>query len=154
MREFNLATGNTARRSTRSLGTNSREHPTNVEIIRHDQVLAFVNSGVTSHQLLFPENSTSSRVTITKVVLEPGAVSPRHQHPVSEQVWVALGGSGLLLLANDETLPFSTGDIVRFEGGDVHGFQNTGVVPFEYLSVTSPPINFRAAYAAPWTAKP
>jgi hypothetical protein len=30
----------------------------------------------------------------------------------------------------------------------VHGFQNTGTVPFEYLSVTSPPINFRAAYAA------
>ena len=125
-----------------------------MEIIRHDQVQAFVNSGVTSHQLLFPENSTSSRVTITKVVLAPGAVSPRHQHPSSEQVWVALCGTGLLLLANDETVPFSTGDIARFEDGDVHGFQNTGAVPFEYLSVTSPPINFRAAYAASWTAEP
>jgi quercetin dioxygenase-like cupin family protein len=137
-----------------SLGTNSREHPTNVEIIRHDEVRAFVNSGVRSHQLLFPENSTSSRVTITKVVFEPGAVSPRHQHPSSEQVWVALRGTGLILLANDETVPFSTGDIVRFEDGDIHGFQNTGPVPFEYLSVTSPPVNFRAAYAASWAAKP
>ena len=27
------------------------------------------------------------------------------------------------------------------------GFRNTGSVPFEYLSVTSPPVNFRAAYA-------
>jgi quercetin dioxygenase-like cupin family protein len=137
-----------------TLGATSREHLTNVEIIRHDQVQAFVNSGVTSHQLLFPENSTSSRVTITKVVLEPGAVSPRHQHPSSEQVWVALRGNGLLLLANDETVPFSIGDIARFEDGDVHGFQNTGTVPFEYLSVTSPPINFRAAYPSSWTAKP
>ena len=124
-----------------------------MEIIRHDQVQAFVNSGVTSHQLLFPENSTSGRVTITKVVFEPGAISPRHQHPSSEQVWVALRGTGLLLLANDQTVPFSAGDIARFEDGDIHGFQNTGAGPFEYLSVTSPPINFRAAYASSWTTK-
>jgi quercetin dioxygenase-like cupin family protein len=124
-----------------------------VEIIRRDEVQIFARSGVASHQLLFPENSTSSRVTITKVVLEPGAVNPRHQHAESEQVWVALCGTGLLLLANDETIPFSAGDIARFEEGDVHGFQNTGLVHFEYLSVTAPPINFRAAYAALWTAR-
>ena len=121
-----------------------------MEIIRHDHVQAFVNSGVTSHQLLFPENSKSSRFTITKVS-SSRAVSPRH--PSSEQVWVALRGSGLVLLANDETVSFCTGDIARFDDGDVHGFQNTGAVPFEYLSVTSPPINFRAAYATSWTAK-
>jgi len=124
-----------------------------MEIIRHDQVQVLINSGVTSYQLLFPENSGSSRVTITKVVLEPGAVNPRHQHATSEQVWVALRGSGLLLLANDATVPFSTGDVARFEDNDVHGLQNTGSVPFEYLSVTSPPINFRAAYAASWNAR-
>ena len=124
-----------------------------MEIIRHDQVEVLINSGVASHQLLFPENSGSSRVTITKVVLEPGAVNPRHQHIASEQVWVALHGSGLLLLANDATVPFSAGDVARFEDNDVHGFQNTGTVPFAYLSVTSPPINFRAAYAASWNAQ-
>jgi len=100
----NVITGRPVRR-------HSREQPTNVEIIRHDQVQAFVNSGVTSHQLLFPENSKSLRVTITKVVLEPGAVSPRHRHPSSEQVWVALGGTGLILLANDEAVSFSTGEL-------------------------------------------
>jgi quercetin dioxygenase-like cupin family protein len=124
-----------------------------MEIIRHNQVQLLTNSGVTSHQLLFPENSGSSRVTITKVVLEPGAINPRHQHATSEQVWVALRGSGLLLLANDAEVPFSAGDVARFEDSDIHGFQNTGAVPFEYLSVTSPPINFRAAYAASWNAR-
>ena len=124
-----------------------------MEIIRHDQVQVLTNLGITSYQLLFPENSGSSRVTVTKVVLEPGAVNPRHQHATSEQVWVALRGSGVLLLANDATVPFSAGDVARFEDNDVHGFQNTGAVPFEYLSVTSPPINFRAAYAASWNAR-
>ena len=119
-----------------------------MEIIRRDQVQVLTNPGVTSHQLLFPENSGSSRVTITRVAIEPGAMNPRHQHAKSEQVWIALLGSGLLLLANDATVPFSAGDVARFEDNDVHGFQNTGTVPFEYLSVTSPPINFRAAYAA------
>jgi quercetin dioxygenase-like cupin family protein len=121
-----------------------------VEIIRHEQVQVFAKAGVASHQLLFPENSASARVTITRVVLEPGAVNPRHQHASSEQVWVALSGTGLLLLANDETVPFSAGDIARFAEGEIHGFRNTGAAPFEYLSVTSPPINFRAAYVAPW----
>src|SRR5437899_306573 len=121
-----------------------------MEFIRPDDVKVFANAGVTSHQLLFPENSNSARVTITRVVLQPGAVNPRHRHASSEQIWVALSGSGQLLLADDLTAPFVAGDIVRFEDGEIHGMENTGSSPFEYLSVTAPPLNFRAAYAAEW----
>jgi quercetin dioxygenase-like cupin family protein len=125
-----------------------------MEFIRRDDVKAFANRGVTSHQLLFPENSNSARVTITRVVLQPGAMNPRHHHATSEQIWIALAGSGRLLLADDLTAPFAAGDIVRFEDGETHGLENTGSSPFEYLSVTSPPLNFRAAYAAEWHPKP
>ncbi len=121
-----------------------------MEFIRPDEIESFSNSGVTSHQLLFPENSTSVRVTITRVVLLPGAVSPRHRHPSSEQIWVALNGGGRLLLADEATAPFAAGDVVRFEDGEVHGVENTGVSALEYISVTAPPINFRAAYASEW----
>jgi mannose-6-phosphate isomerase-like protein (cupin superfamily) len=124
-----------------------------MEIIRRDQVPVLTASGIVSHQLLFPENSASTRVTITKVVVDPGAVNTRHRHATSEQVWIALRGAGILLLANDATAPFAEGDVVRFAEGDVHGFRNTGTVPFEYLAVTAPPINFRDAYAAPRAAK-
>lgn len=110
-------------------------------------------AGVTSHQLLCPENSASTRVTITRVVVEPGGVNARHHHAASEQTWVALRGSGILLLANDATAPFCAGDIVRFAAGDVHGFQNTGTGPFEYIAVTAPPIDFRDAYAAATPAR-
>ena len=123
-----------------------------MEIIRQASIPKLTNSGIESEQLLFPENSSSRRVTITKVTMPPAAANPIHQHAASEQIWVALQGNGLLLLADDKTENFSAGDVVRFEDGDKHGLRNTGVTPFVYLSVTSPPINFRAAYAQDWKA--
>lgn len=123
-----------------------------MEIIRRNEIASFANCGITSEQLLFPENSQSLRVTITRVTVAPGAKNPRHAHAASEQIWVALRGSGILLLGAATTVPFVEGDVVRFAEGDVHGFENTGVAEFVYLSVTSPPINFRSAYAADWQA--
>jgi quercetin dioxygenase-like cupin family protein len=122
-----------------------------MELVRAADIIQFSNSGVTSRQLLFPENSRSTRVTITRVTLAPGAKNPPHPHATSEQIWVALRGSGRLLLDNGRTGPFVEGDVVRFEGGDLHGFENTGTTEFEYLSVTSPPVNFRAAYQKDWS---
>jgi hypothetical protein len=56
------------------------------------------NPGVASVQLLSPHNSRSTRLTVTRVTVEPGATQPRHVHDASEQVWIALSGSGRLLL--------------------------------------------------------
>lgn len=123
-----------------------------MEIIRRSDIASFAKGGVTSEQLLFPENSRSQRVTITRVTVAPGAKNPPHAHATSEQVWVALRGRGVLLLGRATTMPFAEGDVVRFAEGDVHGLENTGLVEFVYLSVTSPPINFRGAYAADWQA--
>lgn len=119
-----------------------------MEIIRRDQVSVLANPGIASAQLLSPANSASSRLTITRVVLQPGASNARHRHAASEQAWVALRGRGLLLLDADATLPFAEGDVVRFADGEIHGLHNTGPAEFEYLAVTSPPLDFRAAYAA------
>jgi quercetin dioxygenase-like cupin family protein len=123
----------------------------NVELIRAADMRQFSNSGVTSRQLLFPENSGSTRITITRVTIKTGAKNPPHRHPNSEQVWVALRGKGDLLLEGGKVTPFAEGDVVRFEEGDLHGFENTGSSDFEYLSVTSPPVNFCAAYERQWS---
>jgi quercetin dioxygenase-like cupin family protein len=56
--------------------------------------------------------------------VQPGAINPRHRHPASEQVWDALEGSGILLLDEERTEPFTAGDVVRFADGDLHGFRN------------------------------
>jgi quercetin dioxygenase-like cupin family protein len=124
-----------------------------MEIIRRNQAPVLTKSGIASEQLLFPGNSASARITITKVVVEPGAANGRHRHAASEQVWIALRGAGILLLANDATAPFAEGDVVRFAEGEVHGFRNTGTTAFEYVAVTAPPIDFREAYAAIPAAK-
>lgn len=121
-----------------------------MEFIPGSDIKVLSNSGVESLQLLFPENSSSTRVTITKVTVAPGASSPVHRHETSEQVWVALSGEGTLLLGDGQTRPIRAGDVVRFADGDLHGIENTSALPFVYLAVTSPPINFRQAYARSW----
>ena len=121
-----------------------------MDVIRRTAIVSFSNGGITSEQLLFPENSQSKRITITRVTIPPRSKNPPHAHAASEQVWIALSGSGLLLLGGTSTAPFAEGDVVRFADGDVHGFENTGSIEFVYISVTSPPINFRAAYTADW----
>ncbi len=121
-----------------------------MEIIREADVALLSNSGVSSRQLISPENSRSERVTITRVSMAPGAKNPPHRHLSSEQVWVALSGEGTLLLENGKSMPFVAGDVVRFADNDLHGLENTGGTDFEYIAVTSPPVNFRAAYAKKW----
>ena len=122
-----------------------------MELIRSSDMEVFSNSGIESRQLLFPENSSSQRVTITQVMVPPGGKNPAHRHNASEQIWIALQGSGNLILENETVEEFTEGDVVRFEAGDLHGFINSGTQPFIYMSVTSPPLNFRAAYDSHWS---
>ena len=116
-----------------------------MEFISRNEIKVLSNPGVQSLQLLNPKKSTSKRVTITRVSVQPGFEQPRHKHEASEQIWIALSGSGLLLLEDGEKL-FSSGDVVRFEDGDIHGLKNDSQAVFEYISVTSPPIDFGYAY--------
>jgi quercetin dioxygenase-like cupin family protein len=122
-----------------------------MEIVRKASITRLSNSGVQSDQLLFPENSSSRRVTITRVAIQPGAVNPPHRHPASEQIWVVLEGSGILLLDDERREQIAAGDVVRFADGELHGFRNATDVPFVYLSVTAPPVNFRETYARDWS---
>ena len=117
-----------------------------MEFIEAGEIRALSNPGVVSRQLLNPDNSTSSAVTITEVHLEPDACQPRHIHQHSEQIWYALSCRGQLLLSDGIEKSFCTGDVVRFEPGDIHGLRNDGECDFIYISVTSPPIHFGYAY--------
>jgi quercetin dioxygenase-like cupin family protein len=118
-----------------------------MEIVRNGSATILSNPGVESEQLIYPENSPSRRVTITRVTVAPQAINAPHRHQSSEQIWVALTGRGTLLLDQQRTEPFAAGDVARFADGDLHGLHNTGDTPFVYLAVTSPPLDFRSAYA-------
>lgn len=117
-----------------------------MEFIGKESIRGMSNPGVVSRQLLNPDNSSSTRVTITEVHVEPGASQPRHTHEASEQVWYALKGRGTLLLREGEEKDFRAGDVVRFAEREIHGLSNNSGEEFVYLSVTAPPIHFGAAY--------
>lgn len=117
-----------------------------MEFIEKSKIVSLSNPGVVSRQLLNPDNSSSKRVTITEVHVEPRASQPRHAHEASEQVWYALKGQGRLLLRNGEEKAFQAGDVVRFAEKEIHGFRNDSDGEFVYLSVTAPPIHFGTAY--------
>jgi quercetin dioxygenase-like cupin family protein len=117
-----------------------------MEITRKGSAPTLSKPGVQSEQLVFPENSPSRRVTITRVTVSPQGLNAPHRHTSSEQIWVALAGRGTLLLDDERTEPFAAGDVARFADGDLHGLRNTGETPFVYIAITSPPIDFRAAY--------
>lgn len=113
-----------------------------MELIRPGQMQVLSNLGVQSTQLLNPAISASQCLTLTRVVVEPGAVQGPHAHDGSEQVWVALKGRGSLLLKDGGTQPFAAGEVTRIAEGQVRGILNDSGEPFEYLSVTPPPIDF------------
>lgn len=117
-----------------------------MDFIEKDSITVLKTDFQESHQLLWSENSGSERITITKVYVYPGKTNFRHQHEHSEQIWIAMKGTGILLLADEKTKEFSEGDVVRFADGDIHGITNNTEEEFIYISVTSPPINFRYAY--------
>ncbi len=85
-----------------------------MEFISSASIVELFNPGVVSRQLLNPDNSSSERVTITEVHLEPGVCQPRHIHDASEQIWYATKGTGKLLLAGNAEKEFAAGDVARF----------------------------------------
>lgn len=117
-----------------------------MEFIRKEDIPELSNPGVVSRQLLNPDSAPDARFTVTEVRLEAGASQPRHTHGGSEQVWYAVRGTGTLLLGDGRETPFRAGDVVRFAPGEVHGLFNGGGGRFVYVSVTSPPLRFDAAY--------
>ncbi len=104
------------------------------------------NPGFRSLQIVWPNNAPDARVTITRVTMEPGAVSARHAHSASEQIWLIEQGDALLLMADAQTGRLRAGDVVRTPTGAIHGVANTGAEAFVYLAVTTPPQDFSPAY--------
>lgn len=102
--------------------------------------------GKQSVQIVWPGNAPDALVTMTRVTMEPGAVSTRHSHASSEQTWIVEAGHATLLLAGSGTAELRAGDVVRTPAGDVHGIENTGDEPFVYLTVTVPPEDMTKFY--------
>ena len=116
-----------------------------MDFIEGKDVVALTRPGVVSRQLIWPQNAQAACCTLTEVHVEPHGVQPRHAHETSEQIWYALAGTGLLLLADGRERACVAGDVCRIAPGEAHGLA-AGDQGFTYLSVTCPPIDFRGSY--------
>jgi quercetin dioxygenase-like cupin family protein len=112
-----------------------------MELLTEADFTVHANPAGSSCPLISLSNAASPRVSITRITIAPGRAQGRHTHAAAEQIWIALEGHGLLLLADGATRAFAAGEVARFADGDVHGFENTGGAPFVYLSITAPPLS-------------
>lgn len=115
---------------------------------RMSDCVVLSNLGKESIQIVWPENVPDSNVTITRVIMQPGAVSVRHAHLRAEQIWIIEDGEALLLLDGGKREIIQQGDIIRTPAGEVHGIENFGVSKFIYLAVTSPAENMEKFYSS------
>ncbi len=110
------------------------------------QATVLRNPGKQSMQIVSPENAPDAAVTITRVTMVPRAMSPRHSHARSEQIWIVEEGSATLLLAGDQTEQLAAGDVIRTPCGDILGVENSGQGSFVYLTITNPPEDMTPFY--------
>lgn len=67
-----------------------------------------------------------------------GATSPRHWHEQTEEMYLILSGTGVMILGDDR-VPVGPRDCVSIPIRLVHAIGNTGTVPLRMWVVTSPP---------------
>ena len=103
--------------------------------------------GKTSAQIVSRKNAPDARITVTRVVMQPGAVSPVHRHDAAEQTWIVERGAARLLTDDGATQRLAAGDVVITPPGQSHGIENTGHDVFVYLTVTTPPEDMTGFYS-------
>lgn len=104
------------------------------------------NPGKRSVQMIWSKNSPGSQITVTRVTMEPGAISERHTHP-GEQTWIVEQGSASMLLKGDKTMQIRAGDVLRTPPGETHGVFNDSKSTFVYMSITTPPEDMTKFYS-------
>ncbi len=92
--------------------------------------------GMATFELLL-EPPTGSASYLGRAVFQPGARSPVHQHPESEELVYVLSGSGTMTLG-DATLAVEVGMALRIPAGAPHSFTVGCEEPMEIVQVYSP----------------
>ena len=99
---------------------------------------AFAGPGIVSTLLLSREIEADTDLTLTWVVLDPGARQPLHSHP-QEQAYVILEGHGRVRVDEEES-NVGPGDLIYLPRGCNHELVNIGQARLTYLSAATPPV--------------
>ena len=105
--------------------------------------------GQVSHLLLAEGQFGSHNLSVTWVEGAPGSQQAVHAHADSEQTYVIVRGSGVMILGEEERA-VGPGTLVFIPPKTPHAIRNDGQEPLVYVSATSPPFPADVS-ATSWT---
>jgi mannose-6-phosphate isomerase-like protein (cupin superfamily) len=109
-----------------------------MDIRNIDQVPAFITQdGSEIRELLAHRNSRIRKQSLAEARLAPGQATTPHYHPVVEEIYYILSGSGRMQIG-DEVALVGPGDAIAIEPGAVHIIENVGSETLRFLCCCSP----------------
>jgi mannose-6-phosphate isomerase-like protein (cupin superfamily) len=88
-------------------------------------------------EIMAPRNSAVQKQSLAEAVVPPGARTLAHFHPVTEEIYYILSGSGRMALEL-ETFEVSCGDAIGIMPGQRHQIENCGSEALVFLCCCVP----------------
>lgn len=109
-----------------------------MDIQNINSVAAFTTKdGSEIRELLAHRNSGIRNQSLAEARLPPGASTSPHHHPVTEEIYYILEGTGSMQIA-DEIRQVGPGDAIAIPPGQVHQIRNTGISVLKFLCCCAP----------------
>jgi mannose-6-phosphate isomerase-like protein (cupin superfamily) len=89
-------------------------------------------------ELMHPKVHGNSRQSLAEAIVQAGAETLLHRHPVSEEIYHITEGAGVMTLGKEQ-FEIKKGDTACILPGTPHRVRNTGWVPLRILCCCSPP---------------
>lgn len=88
-------------------------------------------------ELLAHRNSCIAKQSLAEARLPPGASTTPHYHPLTEEIYYILEGTGRVTIG-EETSEVGPGDAIAIPPGAVHTITTTSGVPLKFLCCCAP----------------
>jgi len=110
-----------------------------MEIVSRADSTPFVTKdGSTIRSLLDRTNSTAANQSLAEATVPPGGATEPHRHPLTEEIYYVLSGTGQMTLG-EETADVAPLDAILIPPGTRHTIRNTGETPLVFLCCCAPP---------------
>jgi len=88
-------------------------------------------------ELMHPSSHSVERCSVAEAQVDPHQETILHRHPISEEVYHILGGSGVMTLGHDR-FAVVPGDTIRIAPGLPHKIRATSEGPLRLLCICVP----------------
>jgi quercetin dioxygenase-like cupin family protein len=93
----------------------------------------------TEHEPIRSVVSRNEDTTIIAWHVKPGQHLAAHSHPLGQDTWVIMAGTGTYQLDKEgTTMIIKAGDVVIAPTGAVHGVYNHGTEPLTFVGIVAP----------------